>query len=59
MIFLGGTNSRTGSYPWGTVPTKSVTFTNNSNTHQTIYPFLYSPNNDAKYDPIDLSLIHI
>jgi len=53
VIFLGGTNPNTGSYNWGNVPQKLVTFTNNSNNHQTIYPFLYSPNNNKIYDPID------
>ena len=52
-IFLGGTNPNTGSYDWGDVPQKLVTFTNTSNNHQTIYPFLYSPNNNPVYDPID------
>ena len=52
-MFLGGTSPLTGDIDWGTVPTKSVTFTNNSNNKQTIYPFLYSPNNTAKYDPMD------
>ena len=53
VTFLGGTNPNTGSYNWGNVPQKLVTFTNNSNNHQTIYPFLYSPNNNKIYDPID------
>ena len=53
VIFLGGTNPNTGSYNWGNVPQKLVTFTNNSNNHETIYPFLYSPNNNQIYDPID------
>ncbi len=53
VIFLGGTNPNTGSYDWGTVPEKVVTFTNNSNNHETIYPFIYSPNNNKIYDPID------
>ena len=35
------------------MPQKLVTFTNTSNNHQTIYPFLYSPNNNPIYDPID------
>jgi hypothetical protein len=53
VIFLGGTNPNTGTFNWGNVPQKSVTFTNNSNNHETIYPFLYSPNNNKIYDPID------
>ena len=53
VIFLGGTNPNTGSYNWGNVPQKLVTFTNTSNNHETIYPFLYSPNNNQIYDPID------
>ncbi len=53
VIFLGGTNPNTGGYNWGTVPQKVVTFTNNSNNHETIYPFIYSPNNNPIYDPID------
>jgi len=53
VMFLGGTSPSTPGKDWGTVPTKSVTFTNNSSTHQTIYPFLYSPNNNITYDPID------
>jgi hypothetical protein len=53
VIFLGGTSPNTPGVDWGTVPTKSVTFTNNSNNKETIYPFVYSPNNAAIYDPID------
>jgi hypothetical protein len=53
VIFLGGTSPNTGSYDWGNVPQKVVTFTNKSNNHETIYPFLYSPNNEQIYDPID------
>ncbi len=55
VIFLGGTNPNTPGVDWGTVPQKSVTFTNNSNNHETIYPFLYSPNNNKIYDPIDIT----
>lgn len=53
LIFVGGTAK---GQDWGTVPTKSFTFTNNgadNTTKQTIYPFLYSPNTEQKYDPID------
>ncbi len=53
VIFLGGTSPNTPGVDWGTVPTKSFTFTNNSNNKDTIYPFLYAPNNTAIYDPID------
>jgi hypothetical protein len=35
VIFLGGTNSNTPGMDWGDVPTKSITFTNTSNNHQT------------------------
>ncbi len=55
VIFLGGTNKNTGNVDWGTVPTKTVKFTNSSSTHETIYPFLYSPNNNSIYDPIDVA----
>jgi hypothetical protein len=50
VLFLGGTAK---GQNWGTVPRKLLTFTNNSTDKQTIYPFLYSPNNEAIYDPID------
>jgi len=50
VLFLGGTAK---GVNWGTVPQKLLTFTNNSADHQTIYPFLYSPNDTAIYDPID------
>ncbi len=53
VMFMGGTSPNTPGVDWGTVPTKSFTFTNNSNNKETIYPFLYSPNNTAIYDPID------
>ena len=53
VMFLGGTSPNTPGVDWGTVPTKTFTFTNNSNNKDTIYPFLYSPNNTAIYDPID------
>jgi hypothetical protein len=53
VIFLGGTSPNTGDFQWGTVPTKLVTITNNSSTHQTIYPFLYDHNDTKSYDPID------
>ena len=53
VIFLGGTNPNTGSFDWGNVPSKLVTFKNDSNNQQTIYPFLYSPNDNKIYDPID------
>ncbi len=55
VIFLGGTSPNTPGVDWGTVPTKSVTFTNDSNNKETIYPFLYSPNNNNIYDPIDVA----
>jgi hypothetical protein len=51
LMFMGGTAK---GQDWGAVPTKTFTFTNNSTiSHQTIYPFLYSPNNNPLYDPID------
>jgi hypothetical protein len=50
VLFLGGTAK---GVDWGTVPQKLLTFTNNSADHQTIYPFLYSPNDTPIYDPID------
>ena len=40
VMFMGGTSPNTPGVDWGTVPTKSFTFTNNSNNKQTIYPFL-------------------
>jgi hypothetical protein len=53
VIFMGGTSPNTPGVDWGNVPMKLVTFTNNSSNQQTIYPFLYSPNNSQLYDPID------
>lgn len=53
VMFLGGTSPNTPGMNWGTVPEKSVSFTNKSNNKKTIYPFLYSPNNERIYDPID------
>jgi hypothetical protein len=53
VIFLGGTNPNTPGMDWGNVPTKTITFTNTSNNHETIYPFLYTANTEAIYDPID------
>src|SRR5262245_1568040 len=50
VLFTGGTAK---GQDWGTVPQKQITFTNNSTDKQTIYPFLYSPNVEQKYDPID------
>jgi hypothetical protein len=55
VIFLGGTSPNTPDMDWGDVPTKTITFTNNSNTHQTIYPFLYTANTEKIYDPIDIN----
>lgn len=52
VIYLGG-SSNTDGFNFGTVPQKLVTFTNDSSNKQTIYPFLYSPNAEAKYDPAD------
>jgi hypothetical protein len=40
VIFLGGTSPNTPGENWGTVPQKLVTFTNNSNNKETIYPFI-------------------
>src|SRR5579871_859203 len=53
VMFLGGTSPNTGNFQWGTVPTKLVTFKNDSSTKQTIYPFLYDHNDVKSYDPID------
>jgi hypothetical protein len=53
VIFLGGTNPNTPGMDWGNVPTKIITFSNTSNNHETIYPFLYTANTEAIYDPID------
>src|SRR5262245_17457441 len=50
VLFLGGMAK---GVDWGTVPQKLLTFTNNSTDKQTIYPFLYSPNDGVIYDPID------
>jgi hypothetical protein len=51
LMFMGGTAK---GQDWGAVPTKTFTFTNNSTvSHQTIYPFLYTPNDNQVYDPID------
>src|SRR5262249_50721932 len=50
VLFMGGVAK---GQDWGTVPQKQITFTNNSSDKQTIYPFLYSPNVEQKYDPID------
>src|SRR6185437_2212267 len=52
VIYMGGP-SNTDGFNFGTVPQKLVTFTNDSSNKQTIYPFLYSPNAEAKYDPAD------
>jgi hypothetical protein len=50
VLFLGGTAN---GQDWGDVPQKLFTITNNSSDKQTIYPFLYTPNNSQLYDPID------
>lgn len=54
VIYLSGPSNNP-KYPDAnfSVSNKLVTFTNNSSNKQTIYPFLYSPNAEAKYDPAD------
>ena len=55
VIFQGGSSANTPGVDWDTVPTKSLTITNNSNNHDTIYPFLYDSNSTPKYDPMDVA----
>jgi hypothetical protein len=50
VLFMGGTAK---GQNWGTMPQKELTLFNNSSDKQTIFPFLYSPNNNRLYDPID------
>ncbi len=50
VLFTGGAAK---GQDWGALPQKLLTFTNNSADKHTIYPFLYSPNIQQLYDPID------
>lgn len=50
VLFMGG---QAKGQDWGQVPQKTITFTNNAGDKSTIYPFLYSPNTEQLYDPID------